>query len=89
MVESMTQIKCKTNRLIIDSDGRLWPCCWVSTQLLRSKYVKSLGSSWNDTKKHKVEEILSHEAFTEHFNEKGWQSPNPDPICKAECSQKP
>lgn len=79
------KIVCKTNQLIIDIDGRLWPCCFIAVGHRRSQYIKKQGKDWNDTNKHSVKEILEHEAFTKHFNDKGWNSDDPDKVCVCEC----
>lgn len=50
-----------------------------------SQYIKKHGTDWNDTNKHSVKEILAHEGFTEHFNDKGWNSDDPDEMCMREC----
>ena len=51
--------------------------------------ILTLNVFGNDLSKHKLEDILKHKAFTEHFNEKHWNDKNNcDEICKLICSTK-
>lgn len=80
------KIKCKSNKLLIDVDNTVWPCCWVCTNK-RGKYLKSLDKNWNSLNHHTMEEILQHEAFTIHYNDTHWQDElNVDEECKTECN---
>ena len=79
------KIVCKSTNPIVDIDGRLWPCCFMAVGHRGSQYIKKNGKDWNDTNKHSVKEILAHEGFTEHFNDKGWNSDDPDTLCMREC----
>ena len=78
-------VVCKSTNPIIDINGRLWPCCFMAVGHRNSQYINQQGKGWNDTNKHSVKEILDHEAFTEHFNDKGWSSDTPDEMCVREC----
>ena len=79
------KVVCKSTNPIVDINGRLWPCCFMAVGHRNSQYIKKQGKDWNDTNKHSVKEILAHEGFTEHFNDKGWSSDAPDEMCVREC----
>lgn len=79
-------IKCKSKGLIIDEKGYVYPCCFVNTNKDSSPYINSLEKNWNSLHHYSLENILSHEAFRDHFNTKGWCSGKPDFICKKCCS---
>ena len=81
------KIQCKSKGIILNYDNTVWPCCWVCTNAkTESRYLKSLPKDWNSLGKHKLEKILSHEAFTKHFNDHGWNDEEKvDEICKEQC----
>jgi len=80
------KIVCKTQKIIVNYDQTVWPCCWVCTNKHESSYVKSLPNNWNSLKHHTLDEILKHEAFKTHFNIDHWQDEDKvDEICKTEC----
>jgi len=85
-------IKCKTKNVIIDTDNRLWPCCWVLTKSDLSFYLADVEKRepfWNSLSHHTINEILNHEVYTDHFNTKHWEDEDAcDPICKIECTLK-
>lgn len=89
------KIKCYSEAILVDYDGTVWPCCHVLARQkvkksngTRSKYIDSLPKDWNNLKKHKLKDILKHEAYTKHFNEAHWNDENKaDPICKKICDK--
>jgi len=51
-----------------------------------SSYIKNLPKDWNSLEHHTVDEILSHDAYTKHFNDEHWNDNDKvDEICKMEC----
>jgi len=78
-------IKCKSNKIMINYDNKVWPCCWVCTNQ-RGKYLENLPKDWNSLDHHTLDKILSHEAFTKHYNTEHWNDPTKVDIeCKLEC----
>lgn len=80
------KIKCKSKGLIVNYDNTVWPCCWICTNK-RGNYLASLPKNWNSLDHHSLQDILSHEAFTKHYNIEHWQDKDKVDIeCKEECS---
>lgn len=82
------KIKCKSTTLSVSLDNKLYPCCWLLTETPKSHYLTELEKKdpdWNNLTKHSMELILKHDAFVNHFNVKGWNSSNCDPVCIEEC----
>lgn len=59
--------------LFISSDMKLWPCCYLSDEHLKStrqesknsKFNRDNGDDWNSLKKYSIEEILKNPSFTD------------------------
>jgi len=78
----------------VDEELRAWPCCYYDTANTEGhgktgdKYIDSLPADWNSLNTHTLDEILKHEAFTTHFNDKHWNdSKKCSPVCKQFCTQ--
>lgn len=80
-------IKCRSQGLLVNHDGTVWPCCWTLTLKERSSTLKKLDPEWNSLHKHDIDTILNHKMFTVHFNDNHWENPDKcDEICKRWCS---
>lgn len=82
-----TEISCKyqrEQRIYIDFETRLWPCCWVGAPIFfhaRNQQVKDIqkildkfGSDFNRLDKHGWD-VLNHEFF-ESYLEQSWNDPS-------------
>ncbi len=89
-------IKCQIldeGEIQVDENLRAWPCCYYDTANAEGQgktgddYIDSLPKDWNSLNTYTLEEILKHKAFTEHFNDKHWNSNKCSPLCKENCSE--
>ena len=82
-------ISCQSRGIIVNYDSKVWPCCYVSTQYKNSSYLKNLSPDWNNLKKHKIDDIMNHDAFKIHFNIIHWMNESKcDEVCTSECTVK-
>jgi hypothetical protein len=82
-------IECRSDGLIINHDGTVWPCCWTATNQELSSAITNAELNWNNLSVHEIDEILGHHLFTTHFNDEHWNDEtNCDIICKNWCTVK-
>lgn len=99
------QIECPTqkeNIYFIDYKSRLWPCCFIpgafiidhdKTQHLTNRlFTRYDDSTWNDTSKHTISDIISHRFYQEDLVD-SWESNNHDVqykdriyVCSVNCN---
>lgn len=78
----------------VTTDGRLWPCCYYANLWNESKMHLDPTLSkefekdpdWNDLSKHTLDEITKNPMYNSYIHPDGWNSENPPPVCKLECS---
>jgi hypothetical protein len=83
-------IKCRAYSLINDEDGRIWPCCHVSTTDTKySPYLHKLEKedpNWNNINYRSLKQIIEHEAYQLHFNKEHFLDHDKvDLICYHDC----
>ena len=82
MADTITCLMYHKKEIFIDWSGKLWPCCWFSTDYHFDElpWIHELeqthGSNWNSVHHNSIEQILEHEYY-KHLLQKSWTYGSP------------
>lgn len=82
--------RCKKdwNQIYINSEGVVFPCCWMANLPAQRDYYSLHGTNLEELNIHhrNLEEIVNSDQYLQI--EKSWKTENPYTFCVSNCAQK-